>query len=1026
MSRVIACLPNKLSKARNNKTIICLRLFAVLTFIAIVGCSGSEEFIEHQFNNFQKHTSYTEDRNLVTEANESSFVINSIGKKLTWLERPSVFDRHRWYLSSKYDPIHPDNIDFSIVNSALALDKIVGPFAIPTFGSFSENYIHSLASGEILILRNMRAFYHGGVSSSYLKSIPNVQEMLGGWREGFPYRNSIEFFTKNLPSYGLVNFNNQNILLLKKGYTYTSFDNNVYGFNPIEGSISLGENQTLTIGPITNHFQSFQSFDNQNNHFFENINLPAPHSFYESNSKRTYMINTYLTISPDGSKLAAIRGRRYLDIYIVDIENKTTDHFVHYSEAQVSADTKDEQILYDISGSFFDRQNNFYLLDKANDKAMVYNPQSNPFGAIAEIKNIYKKDKSKLSNLKQEALNKQLRIINKKAGVSPSKLYNIEYTQLSNNQDEHSLQVRFIDRMMNQEFYSEIIPIAKPSPTIQVIHQPYLSKIFIWDNAVGNEMQKMLAYDYSKVFSLPFPSELEWMEENGYKDIFEKRQSLPNDVIDASIPFYYDGPVQDGLAHGVGNAVTDDGQWALINSEFEKGVLKKGTLISTSREIYTGEFDPEILAAPGDHEVSKSTYTYIPLLTGFGMKTDREGNVYRGEFKNGKLNGEGEITFTSGRQQLGEFVNDNLDGNGKVIKDDDTFMQGTFRDGQPHGELTYNNKDGNIQTYVFESGENVDEEYIAQKEKYEEKREEQREKLGEVYKADYEQYLAKQERKAKLVNSALFGAAMGGMASSMGADDLTALEFGVAAFSDSYQGTTSNLQNFRPTLQGMNNIAGGPDKLIDNYKKMEAFTKSANKMGINVADAFGWEEFQEQISPILSGTADAFAGLSTERRQKLEDMYGTSDMEETTEGQSSGQDSPMPDCDSGEPLPQGWRCMEKKGIKVPMRIDAPELIGRWGEFRFKEGGYITYNGDGTGEIGINCSSGCNVSQFEWGIVPQKNGSFRNQEKWIIIHEGAPTQLTIGSYQIWQGGDIEDGVQNGDGLIKSSVNRYYKE
>ena len=141
---------------------------------------------------------------------------------------------------------------------------------------------------------------------------------------------------------------------------------------------------------------------------------------------------------------------------------------------------------------------------------------------------------------------------------------------------------------------------------------------------------------------------------------------------------------------------------------------------------------------------------------------------------------------------------------------------------------------------------------------------------------------------------------------------------------------------------------------------------------------------------------------------------------------SSAQNYQMPDCNSGESLPEGWKCMEKKGMEVPMRIDAPELIGRWEEFRFKDGDYIVYNSDGTGEKGVNCSTGCNVSQFEWGIVPQEDGNFRNQKKWTIIHEGAPKQLTIGSYQIWQGDDLENGVRNGEGLLKLGVNRYYKE
>lgn len=116
------------------------------------------------------------------------------------------------------------------------------------------------------------------------------------------------------------------------------------------------------------------------------------------------------------------------------------------------------------------------------------------------------------------------------------------------------------------------------------------------------------------------------------------------------------------------------------------------------------------------------------LLNGPGKLT-KDGKVLEGNFKEGKLEGKGTITYPDGTKDTGEFKGDLLDGPGKriakdgtvlvdgkfllgkltgpakiVFSDDKAEFEGECQDGLPHGIGKFKEADGTIYQGEYQAG----------------------------------------------------------------------------------------------------------------------------------------------------------------------------------------------------------------------------------------------------------------------------------------------------------------------------------
>jgi len=79
---------------------------------------------------------------------------------------------------------------------------------------------------------------------------------------------------------------------------------------------------------------------------------------------------------------------------------------------------------------------------------------------------------------------------------------------------------------------------------------------------------------------------------------------------------------------------------------------------------------------------------------GLGVITYRDGHKYVGEFKDGKQNGLGTNTYPDGRKYVGEFKDGIQNGKGTETLPDGEMYIGEFKDGKPNGQGTYTSSNG--------------------------------------------------------------------------------------------------------------------------------------------------------------------------------------------------------------------------------------------------------------------------------------------------------------------------------------------
>lgn len=93
------------------------------------------------------------------------------------------------------------------------------------------------------------------------------------------------------------------------------------------------------------------------------------------------------------------------------------------------------------------------------------------------------------------------------------------------------------------------------------------------------------------------------------------------------------------------------------------------------------------------------------LPHGYGKMHFEDNSKYEGYWKQGKKEGEGAYVFPCGDEYLGEFKHDQINGNGVIIITNGTSYVGDWKNGVAHGEGTFLYKDGNKFMGTFNLGE---------------------------------------------------------------------------------------------------------------------------------------------------------------------------------------------------------------------------------------------------------------------------------------------------------------------------------
>ena len=134
----------------------------------------------------------------------------------------------------------------------------------------------------------------------------------------------------------------------------------------------------------------------------------------------------------------------------------------------------------------------------------------------------------------------------------------------------------------------------------------------------------------------------------------------------------------------------------------------KGTLISKDGNIYKGTFKNGIFEGKGIFIQKNGNYYFGDWKNG---KCEGEGKLiipdlieYNGEFKNNKKNGNGIEKYKDGSFYNGDFIDNEKNGFGKFNYSDGSFYNGQFKNSLFNGEGEFNWNDGRNYKGSFKNG----------------------------------------------------------------------------------------------------------------------------------------------------------------------------------------------------------------------------------------------------------------------------------------------------------------------------------
>ena len=206
----------------------------------------------------------------------------------------------------------------------------------------------------------------------------------------------------------------------------------------------------------------------------------------------------------------------------------------------------------------------------------------------------------------------------------------------------------------------------------------------------------------------------------------------------------YEGEYSEGRRNGQGKFVYPDGR--IIEGEFKEGKMWNvtGVVVRKDGSVYEGEFKEGMMhgwgkLTSGGGPILKEDIRNIKIWSGAGVgghgqgeivfpnsllvqpeqsefeeerllhdtRTDSSnpGEVYEGEFYQGKPHGQGKLTYPDGRSHEGEFFQGVIWNGTGYAKTKNGFREGTFREGklwQGTGKLTHNG--GKVYEGAFDFG----------------------------------------------------------------------------------------------------------------------------------------------------------------------------------------------------------------------------------------------------------------------------------------------------------------------------------
>jgi hypothetical protein len=136
--------------------------------------------------------------------------------------------------------------------------------------------------------------------------------------------------------------------------------------------------------------------------------------------------------------------------------------------------------------------------------------------------------------------------------------------------------------------------------------------------------------------------------------------------------------------------------------------LKFSNVKDGKTEYYSGSFDKEgnfngkgILISK-DGNIYKGTFKN-GIFDGKGIFIQKNGNYYFGDWKNGKCEGEGKLIIPDLIEYNGEFKNNKKNGNGREKYNDGSFYNGDFIDNEKNGFGKFNYSDGSFYNGQFKN-----------------------------------------------------------------------------------------------------------------------------------------------------------------------------------------------------------------------------------------------------------------------------------------------------------------------------------